>query len=120
MDFQNDSANSVYFLKEGKISIERFTSTGEEFLIAILEKGEVFGESSITGSSRRKEAAIGEEDVTYCVMEQEKFKKLLMICPALSLKFSQLLEMRLKKHKKDLKICPVGFRTHKRNFFRKM
>lgn len=100
--FQNDSANSVYFLKEGKISIERFTSTGEEFLVAILEKGEIFGESSITNSSKRKEAAIVEEDATYCVMEQEKFKELLMMCPSLNIKFSQLLEMRLEKAQKRL------------------
>ncbi len=100
--FQNDSANSVYFLKEGKISIEKFTSTGEEFLIAILEKGEIFGESSIVNGSKRKEAAIVEEDATYCVMEEDKFKKLLMMCPSLNLSFAQLLEKRLEKTQKRL------------------
>lgn len=100
--FQNDSANSVYFLKEGKINITRFTRTGEEILMAILEKGEIFGESSIVNGSKRKEAAIVEEDATYCVMEEDKFKELLVMCPSLSLKFSQLLEIRLQKAQKRL------------------
>ncbi len=100
--FQNDSANSVYFLKEGKINITRFTRTGEEILMAILEKGEIFGESSIVNGRKRKEAAIVEEDATYCVMEEDKFKKLLVMCPSLSLKFSQLLEIRLEKAQKRL------------------
>lgn len=100
--FQNDSANSVYFLKEGRINITRFTRTGEEILMAILEKGEIFGESSIVNGSKRKEAAIVEEDATYCVMEEDKFKELLVMCPSLSLKFSQLLEIRLEKAQKRL------------------
>lgn len=99
---QNDTANSVYFLKEGKITISRFTLTGEELLLAILEKGEIFGESSISDIRRRKAAAIVEENATYCVMKEEKFKELLLMCPSLNLKFSQLLEKRLEKAQKRL------------------
>lgn len=100
--FQNDEANSVYFLKEGKINLSRFTSTGEEFLLGILEKGEIFGESSITKQGTRREAAIVEQDVTYCVMTQENFRKLLLMSPALNFRFSQLLENRLEKAQQRL------------------
>lgn len=100
--FQNDLANSVYFLKEGKIKISRFSPTGEEFLIAILEAGEIFGEGSIINNGRRQQAAIVEEQVTYCIMSEEKFKMLLLMSPALNLKFSQFLEGRLEKTQKRL------------------
>ncbi|MBZ9730647.1 Crp/Fnr family transcriptional regulator [Salegentibacter sp. JZCK2] len=100
--FQFDPSNSVYFLKEGKIRISKFAHTGEEFLIGILEKGEIFGESSITASKYRKEAAIVEEKGTYCVMKEEKFKELLLMAPALNLKFSQMLEEKLEKAQKRL------------------
>lgn len=100
--FQFDPSNSVYFLKEGKIRISKFTHTGEEFLVGILEKGEIFGESSITDNKYRKEAAIVEEAVTYCVMQQEKFRELLLMVPALNLKFSQMLEEKLEKAQKRL------------------
>lgn len=100
--FQNDPSNSVYFLKEGKIRISKFTPAGEEFLVGILEKGEIFGESSITGKKCRKEAAIVEEAVTYCVMKEEKFRELMLMSPALNLKFSQMLEEKLEKAQKRL------------------
>lgn len=100
--FQNDPANSVYFLKEGKISLSKFTAEGEEFLVAILGKGEIFGESFIADSGRRKNAAIAEEPVIYCVMQEEKFRELLLMAPGLSLKFSRLLEERLEKAQQRL------------------
>lgn len=100
--FQNDPSNSVYFLKEGRINITRFTATGEEFLIGILDAGEIFGESSITNNTRRQEAAIVEEKVTYCVMKQDKFRDLLLMSPALNFKFSQMLESKLEKAQKRL------------------
>lgn len=46
--FENDPANSVYFLNEGKIKFSKFNQKGEEFLYVILEKGKIFGEASIT------------------------------------------------------------------------
>lgn len=95
--FQNAPAHSVYFLKEGKIRISKFSQKGEEFLYAILEKGEIFGEACITNNIKRQEAAIVEKQATYCVMKEEKFKKLLLMSPALNLKFSQMLEDRLAK-----------------------
>lgn len=100
--FQNDTCNSVYFLKEGKIRISKFTPQGEEFLVGILEQGEIFGEASITGNKNRKEAAIAEEAVIYCVMKEEKFRELLLMVPALNLKFSQMLEEKLEKAQQRL------------------
>ncbi|MGM0392734.1 MAG: Crp/Fnr family transcriptional regulator [Bacteroidota bacterium] len=67
-----------------------------------LHPGEVFGESSILGNNKRKEAAIAEDTVIFCVMKEEKFRKLLLKSPALNLKFSQLLRKRLEKAQKRL------------------
>ncbi len=100
--FQEDLAHSVYFLKMGRIKISKFSEDGQEFLVTILQPGEVFGEASILGINKRKEAAIAEEQVTFCVMKEEHFRKLLLMSPALNLKFSQLLEDRLEKTQKRL------------------
>lgn len=100
--FQEDLAHSVYFLKMGRIKISKFSDDGQEFLVTILHPGEVFGEASILGINKRKEAAIAEEPVTFCVMKEEHFRKLLLMSPALNLRFSQLLEDRLEKTQKRL------------------
>ncbi len=93
--FQDDPANSVYFLKEGSIRISKIHSNGTEFILSILGPGEIFGESSLFGNLIRKEAATAEEDSIYCVMREETLKKLLIRVPALNLKFSEVIETRL-------------------------
>lgn len=99
--FQDALANSVYFLKMGKIRISKITSTGEEFILSILEKGEIFG-NSLLKNNHRTETAIVEEKVTYCIMTNDKFRELLLLSPALNFKFSQLLEERLEKFQEKL------------------
>ncbi|MCM4157959.1 Crp/Fnr family transcriptional regulator [Gramella sp. AN32] len=101
--FQNDPANSIYFLKEGKVRISQFDKSGNEFLVAILGKGEIFGEASITENSSRQEAAIVEENLTYCVMKDEDFKSLLLMAPELNFKFSQMCVNNLLETKNRLK-----------------
>jgi len=93
--FQDDPANSVYFLKEGSIRISKFHSDGTEFMLTVLGPGEIFGESSIFGNSVRKESATAEQDSIYCVMREEKLKELLFMVPSLNLKFSEIIETRL-------------------------
>lgn len=100
--FQESRANSVYFLKEGNIRISKFNSEGEELLIRILNPGEIFGEASIMAHRTRKEAAIAEEKVCYCVMREDKMRELLFMAPALNFKFSQMIEERLEKAQKRL------------------
>ncbi len=95
--FQKDPANSVYFLNEGKIRISKFNQKGDEFIYGFLEKGEIFVEASITQETTRQEAAIVEEQVTYCVMKEEKFKEWLLLVPTLNFNFSQMLQNRLEK-----------------------
>lgn len=100
--FQESRANSVYFLKEGTIRISKFNSEGEELLMRILHPGEIFGEASIIDNRIRKEAAIAEEKVCFCVMREDKMKELLLMAPALNFKFSQMIEERLEKTQKRL------------------
>ncbi|WP_227009081.1 Crp/Fnr family transcriptional regulator [Christiangramia fulva] len=100
--FQSSPANSVYFLKKGKIKISHCSPEGKEFLVSILEPGEIFGESFLNPSNFRKDAAIAEEEATFCVMSSSNMKKLLLMVPELNLKFTQLIESRLEKLQKRL------------------
>ncbi len=100
--FQEDFAHSIYFLKEGCIKISKFSEKGQEFLVTLLNPGEIFGEASVLGNNKRQEAAIAEESAIFCVMKEEKMRELLLMVPILNLKFSQLLEKRLEKTQKRL------------------
>lgn len=100
--FQESIANSVYFLKEGKVKISKYNIDGAEFLIAILGSGEIFGVSAVTGKNQRQEIAEAEENTVLCIMRKEKMKELLLMAPALNLKFSSMIEERLEKTQKRL------------------
>ncbi len=91
---QNGPANSVYFLKEGRMKISRFNDSGNEFLVALLGPGEIFGESSVTGEKIRKEAAVAEEKTLFCIMKEEDMRQLLLKSPTLNFKFTQMIETR--------------------------
>lgn len=100
--FQQSPANSVYFLKEGEIKISRFNDSGDEFLVALLGPGEIFGESSVTGEEIRKEAAVAEEKTLYCIMKEEDMRELLLKSPTLNFRFTQMIETRREKTEKRL------------------
>ncbi|MBA3899753.1 MAG: Crp/Fnr family transcriptional regulator [Bacteroidetes bacterium] len=108
--FQESAANSVYFLKEGKVKISKYNKEGLEFLIAILGNGEIFGESAVTSQTTRKEEAIAEENTMVCVMKEDKMKELLLLVPELNLKFSRIIEERLEKTQKRLE--DLTFKTN--------
>ncbi|WP_051227951.1 Crp/Fnr family transcriptional regulator [Gillisia sp. JM1] len=100
--FQNGPAKSVYFLKEGRMKISRFNDSGNEFLVALLGPGEIFGESSITGEKTRKDAAVAEEKSLYCIMKEKNMKQLLLRSPTLNFKFTQMIETRREKTEKRM------------------
>ena len=100
--FQNGPANSVYFLKEGRMKISRVNDSGNEFLVALLGPGEIFGESSITGEKTRKDAAFAEEKSLHYIMKKENMRQLLLKSPTLNFKFTQMIETRREKTEKRL------------------
>ncbi|WP_246136797.1 Crp/Fnr family transcriptional regulator [Gillisia hiemivivida] len=100
--FQDDLAHSIYFIKVGRIRISKFNKKGKEFILNILYPGEIFGEASVMGKDKRKEAAIAEDKVSLCIMKENKMKELLLQVPMLNFKFSQILEERLEKTQKRL------------------
>ena len=55
--FEDDSANKVYLIENGKVKIGYYNEAGDEIIKAILTKGELFGEKAILGEDKRNEFA---------------------------------------------------------------
>lgn len=49
--FEEDNANKIYLINYGKVKIG-YVTEGEEVIMAILSKGEIFGEKAILGKER--------------------------------------------------------------------
>ena len=74
-----DSADRLYFLKKGKVKLSKYSGTGKEMIVSILEEGQVFGESSIFSVSGSKHNEVAEvmEDILTCSLSIPDVKNLL-------------------------------------------
>ncbi len=96
--FPEDSSNSVYLVKQGKVKISRMSNDGREIIIAILGPGEIFGESAITDrGSKREEFAEATEDTILCNMFSEVIQELMENDPAFGFKITKIIGFRFKR-----------------------
>jgi CRP/FNR family transcriptional regulator, cyclic AMP receptor protein len=70
---QGQPADSVFYLRRGKVKLEIISPDGKEAIIAILNAGEFFGDGCLTGQPLRVATAIAMADCTL-----DKIDKLLM------------------------------------------
>jgi CRP/FNR family transcriptional regulator len=75
--FQGDPANQVYFLKEGRVKLSRVSPDGREITLAILDKGEIFGELSVSGIATSNVQAQVMQDTILCAIRKEDFIKVM-------------------------------------------
>lgn len=53
---QGDAADSVFYIREGKVRLAVVSQTGKEATLGILSRGEFFGDGCLLGKSRMKSA----------------------------------------------------------------
>lgn len=82
-----EEAQQIYFIREGKIKIYTMNAEGKEVTIALLAKGEVFGELALAGSKERHDFAVALEDTEVCIVGVHELQGLMREHTALSLFF---------------------------------
>ena len=90
-----DSADKIYFVREGRVKIGTYSDTGKEITKAILAMGEVFGELVLVGETRRKDFAIAMEDTAICIMSASQMKGMMKDHSALSLFMMKIMGSRV-------------------------
>jgi CRP-like cAMP-binding protein len=96
--YPEDLANSIYFLKKGKVKISRYAEDGREMISALLHPGDVFGELVITSEGdERGEFAETTEDAVICVMNAAEIKDMIAKYPHFGMQIFKLVGLRLKK-----------------------
>lgn len=85
---QGDSADAVYYILEGKVTLTVVSKRGKEAVVAILEPATFFGEACLTGQVLRLEAAttvgvakivrIGKAAMIQVLHEEPTFSKLFL------------------------------------------
>ncbi len=82
--FPEESSNTIYMLKRGKIKISRISPDGQTMTLALIGPGEIFGESAILGQTTHENIAEVVEDAMVCAIDKDEFQRLLARNDALS------------------------------------
>ncbi|MFD2890921.1 Crp/Fnr family transcriptional regulator [Flavobacterium chuncheonense] len=103
--FEEDIADKVYLVNSGKVKIGYVTEDGDEIIMAILSKGEIFGEKAILGQESRNEFAQALENGTsVCPITIPEMMTLLREHKEFSLKIYKFIGFRFKKLERRLQL----------------
>lgn len=97
-----DSADAVYFLREGRIKITALAEGGHEVLHEIIVPGEIFGDTSTLLHIPRTTSAQALETSLLCEIRRTAFETLLGMYPELSFQLLKSVGVRLKQAEAQL------------------
>ena len=90
-------SDKIYLLKRGKVKIKDLSSDGKEFILDILDSGEIFGEFAFLDEKTSNTMAEALEDVYICEVKRKDFEALVKRNPEMSLRVTKLLGLRRKE-----------------------
>lgn len=103
--FENDSAKKIYLIAKGKVKVGYFNDEGDEVVMSILTKGEVFGEKAIYGVGERDEfAQVIENNTKVCPVDCETVYDLMRENKVLTIQIYKVLGYRIKKIERHLRV----------------
>lgn len=85
-----DASDQVYLLRTGRVKVARTAPGGKEWILNLVEAGEIFGELALAGEDSRRSTAEALEDVTYCTIRREPFLALAGRRPTVALRMLRL------------------------------
>ncbi len=66
-------SSSVYFVEEGRVKLAYLDESGKKFTLAILDRGELFGEMGLVGEVHRRHLATAIDDALIRRVSQSEF-----------------------------------------------
>jgi len=96
--FPQEPSNSIFFLKKGRVKLTRASKDGKEMILALVNKGEVFGEMAYLDEGERNDFATALDDCLVCAINKNEFKEFVDRNPELNLRITKLIGLKLKKY----------------------
>jgi CRP/FNR family transcriptional regulator, cyclic AMP receptor protein len=97
-----DRADSVYFLRKGRIKLSVLSDSGKEIAIDIIQPGELFGEFALIDESLRSNMAQALDDVGILVFNKRDFANLIKSQANLALNYIRMVGDRRRRMEKKL------------------
>jgi CRP-like cAMP-binding protein len=84
---QGDRATSVWYIRQGRVKLSVLSSAGKEAIVAVLERGDFFGEGCLAGQPRRMGTATALDDTSALRIGKHAMSRTLLTEPALAERF---------------------------------
>lgn len=103
--YEEDQSNKVFLIDKGKVKLGYYTEEGQEVVMAILCKGELFGEKAILGEDKRNEFAQSiENNTSICPIAVPTLHDLMRENQTFTLKVYKFISFRIKKLERRLQL----------------
>lgn len=105
-----DEAGEVLFLlKKGRVQLYRLSPGGKKLVVAVLEKGAIFGEMSLVGQGMHNTFAEAIDECTLCVMSRMDVERIVEEKPRIALRFLESMAIRLRET--EAKLEDLAFKS---------
>lgn len=84
---QGDAAEDVFYMQHGRVKLSVLSRTGKEAVVAILSRGDFFGEGCLADQPRRMATASAMGASTILILERATMRELLHTQPAFAERF---------------------------------
>lgn len=100
IDFGEKESSRIYLLKKGNLKLVQVDEKGNEFIVDIIQQGELFGSLNVEGEDSSYEyAQVLTDRVALCSFGVSDFERLLAENPTLAISYTKLVGFRLKRVK---------------------
>ncbi|MCE9671195.1 Crp/Fnr family transcriptional regulator [Myxococcus stipitatus] len=82
---QGDVGRSLYVIQQGEVAIRLCSHEGKEVILALLSRGDFFGELALLDGEPRSTDAVAREDTELLSLQREDFQRFLDTRPQLAL-----------------------------------
>jgi CRP-like cAMP-binding protein len=108
---EGDAGREMFVVLDGRVRISKFIPGGGEEALAILERGDFFGEMAlIDGQPRSADARAHGGPVTVLALDEGTIREVLTVDPHASLEFLQLLCRLVAKRLREIDEKVIGWR----------
>ncbi|WP_113636743.1 Crp/Fnr family transcriptional regulator [Nubsella zeaxanthinifaciens] len=96
--FQGDVSDTIFLVNSGSVKIGFIDNKGEEYIIAYLKKGDIFGENVLLSEINRKEfAQAAEKNTSLCAVTTKQIETIIRDNQSFSTSIYKLIGLKLKK-----------------------
>src|ERR1041384_3755516 len=98
IQLSNVEAPRIFLLKKGTIKIVSLDEHGDETVVDIIRKGDLFGELALEGTGEGSDYARGvSEEVIICIFLMSDFENLMRRNPDLAVSYTKFVGLKMKR-----------------------